>query len=121
MIAAVKNVFLGFVVSLAKSILESTANNLWGETWEIIFEGIDEAEDKWDDGKAKKEYVLDKVMELIDKQGRLGRIKKMIVKIFVNIVIDALINNINEEIGHDWSEKAGKYERKLADKIDFID
>ncbi|MCK8827727.1 hypothetical protein MWH25_08215 [Natroniella acetigena] len=121
MLIAVKNILLGFIASLVKSFLQSTANNLWGETWDIIFESIEEAEKEWDDGRVKKKYVMDKVMKHIEGQGRFGRIKKFIIKNFISSVIDALIREINQAVGSDWVEKAGVYERRLADRIEFID
>lgn len=113
---------LSILSSVVKNILEKSANNLWNELWEeFIFTAIEEAEQEWDGGEAKKEYVMDKILSKINEESKFGKVKRFIVKVFFNSVIDDLVQEVNNTVGKDWIETAESLKEQLADRIEFID
>ena len=113
---------LSVLSNVVKNILESSANNLWDEIWEeFIFTAIEEAEQEWDGGEAKKEKVMDMILDKIDGETKFGKVKRFIVRVFFSSVVNTLVDEVNDKVGKDWIETAESLKDQLADRIDFID
>lgn len=107
-----------------KEILYSIADGIWDATWEAIYDAVAKAEKKYKEGdlvKDKKEFVIEKAIEYIESHERLGWIRKQVVKVFLNTVIDRMIADLNDLLGKDWVEKAKSTEDNWDDYFDFID
>lgn len=107
-----------------KNILTSVAQGLWDATWAITFDAIAEAERKWDEGnwaKDKKQFVINTAIEFIENHEKLGWVRKQAVKMFLSMVIDRIVAELNDEIGKDWVKKAKDIEDNLDDYFDFIE
>ncbi len=107
-----------------ENVLSSIADAVWDALWAVIFDGIAEAERKWDEGnwaKEKKQFVIDEVIKFVENHEKLGWVKKQAVKMFVSIVIDKVIVELNDEIGQDWVKQAKKVENNLDDYFPWID
>ena len=117
---AVTALLFGFV----RSILINTSQILWDSMWEVLFEAIEEAEERWNEdgmGDKKKDFVKDKVMEFIEEKADLNFIYKRAIIIFLDRIIDGIVEAINDELGKDWVNKVGKYQKEMAGKISFIE
>ena len=118
-----KNAFLALLFGFAKSVLTNVSQILWDSMWEILFEAVEEAEKKWTKegmGQRKKDFVKKKVMTFIEEKANLNFIQKKAISIFLDRMIDGIVEAINDELGKDWVDKVGKYEDELAGKISFI-
>ena len=113
---------LSVLSNVVKNILESSANNLWDEIWEeFIFTAIEEAEQEWDGGEAKKEKVMGMILNKIDGETKFSKAKRFIVRVFFSSVVNTLVDEVNDKVGKDWIETAESLKEQLADRIDFID
>lgn len=107
-----------------ENILSSIAQAVWDALWAVMFDAIAEAEKEWEEGdwaKEKKEFVVEKALEYIEDHEKLGWVRKQAVKVFLNIVIDRIIKELNDEIGKDWVEQAKEIEENLDDYFPWIE
>jgi hypothetical protein len=107
-----------------ESILHSVGEAIWDATWAVIFDAIARAEEKWEKGdwaKDKKQFVIDEALEFIENHEELGWVRKQAVKMFLSMVIDRIITELNDQIGKDWVKQAKEIEDNLDDYFDFID
>ncbi|MCF8012664.1 MAG: hypothetical protein K9L56_15455 [Clostridiales bacterium] len=107
-----------------ESILQSIGEAIWDATWAVIFDAIARAEEKWDKGdwaKDKKQFVIDESLKFIENHEELGWVRKQAVKMFLSMVIDRIITELNDQIGKDWVKQAKEIEDNLDDYFDFID
>jgi len=120
-----KNLAVAVLIGFIRNLLESAAQNLWEGLWEEIFKAVVEAEIKWKDegmGDKKKEFVKDWIIDFLENHPSLdlGWIQQRLVNIFINQVIDAIVDSLNEELGHDWLKRAEEVERNLSGRLFFI-
>ncbi len=105
-------------------LLKWASQSLWDSFWSTFVWAIDKAEAVWEDkgrGEAKKEWVVDTVMDFAKQQISLNFFTRRALRVFVSRAVDAALKNLNEEIGKDWREHVEDLESYLADKIPFID
>jgi hypothetical protein len=107
---------------LVYRFVENAANVTWDQFWFNVFEAVEEVEKYWQNGygKKKKEYVINYVIDKLEFKGLPGKIKQYVVRAFLEIVLDSLIDTINKELGQDWIVTAKQHEKKLADRFDII-
>lgn len=105
-------------------LLKRIANELWDGLWEQIILAIQAAEAKWAEagrGEAKKAEVVATAMAYITERAKLNWLQLQLVKLFVSRTVDAIIAELNEQIGQDWGQKAKAFERQLADRLPAIE
>lgn len=119
MASLVVAVLLGFL----QSVIKRTANLLWADIWDKLFEAIAEAEARFknDGGQLKKQWVMETVEAWIKERMELNWIQNLLLKMLLGRVIDAIIAELNETMGDDWIEKAREVERQLAGWMPIID
>jgi hypothetical protein len=115
---------LALAVAFLQGVLKRVANATWQDLWEKIFEGVAVAEKKWEKesgkGSVKRQEVIDSVISWISEQRGLNFIERWIVGMLVGNVVDALIDEINKQLGKEWIKTATEVERRLADYIPII-
>jgi len=107
-----------------ENFLKSIADALWDATWAMVFDSIAKAEKKWEQGdwaKEKKQFVINEAMKFIENHEQLGWVRKQAVKMFLSLVIDRVIQELNDEIGKDWAKQAKEIENNLDDYFPWID
>lgn len=113
------------LVAFLGGILKRVANATWDDLWVKIFEGVAQAELKWQEhtgkGAAKRQEVIDYIIDWIRSKRSLNVIELWVVRILVGNVVDAVVGEINNQLGKDWVEKAKEVEKDLADWIPFIE
>lgn len=116
---------LALAVAFLQGLLKRVANATWNDLWAKIFEGVAEAEKRWEEesgkGSVKRQEVIDGVIAWISQHRGLNFIERWIVGMLVGNVVDALIDQINESLGKDWVKKAKEVEAQLAEYIPIID
>jgi len=121
----VARVVLAFLAALVQRFLTRVAQELWDQLWAQIFAAVAEAEERWIEsgsGAKKKEWAVNAVMSAIEERiSSLGWLQKMILRLFIGEVIDAIIATVNDELGHDWVEKVKQVERDLAARLPVIE
>jgi len=105
---------------IAEFLLKSVSNILWNSLFEVALEGIAYAEEQFDDGQAKKDYVMEKINEFLANQ-KFNFIQAKIIELAISRIVDNIIAELNDKVGNDWETVLKEYERKLADNFDFID
>lgn len=116
----------GFAIlwKYVESLLKDIADAVWDALWEVLFEGIAEAEKKWDEGEFaedKKEFVVEQVMEWVEEQEHFGWVRKKFIRMFLGIVIDRIVAELNEKVGEDWAEQAEDVKDDLSEFFEFLD
>ena len=117
---------LAFLLAIGERILQKVAQGLWDELWRYVFAAVKEAEQKWEEsgrGAAKKEWVLEQALKFIDERakGQLNWLQRLILRLLIGEVVDAIIELVNEEFGHDWVAKVREVERRLAGILPLVE
>lgn len=122
-----KGVLFSLLVSFLRRFLTEVAywagQNLWDTTWTLIFQAIEEAERRWrasNHGQKKKEFVVTAVLEKIKDRTTLNWFQERALRLFISMMADAIVHTLNEELGHKWLKQTISLERRMADKIPFI-
>lgn len=94
------------LITIATGILKDAAHVLWDSLWEVIGAGMVEAERQWKlagSGDVKKEFVMTKAMEFINKNFKLNFLSRWVVQAFVGNIINRLIQELNTDFeDHKW-------------------
>lgn len=113
------------LVAFLGGILKRVANATWDDLWQKIFEGVAAAEAKWAEqsgkGAAKRKEVIDYIIDWIKGNRSLNVIELWVVRILTGNVVDAVVGEINNQLGKDWVKKAKEIEKDLAEWIPIID
>jgi len=117
---AAKNL-LPIVTMLAMNVLKGVLNVAWESFWLTIFEAIQEAEKNISGSLIKKDEVIKKVMEFIAKYKKLSLVQTWAVKLFIGKVVDAAIEELNNDHGKKWVDTVKDIEQKINQKINIID
>jgi len=115
---------LALLWTFVEYILKSISQGLWDGVWAVVFDAVEQAEEKWEQGdyaRNKKEFVIEEAVKFVEKRKKLGFIKKRAVKLFLSTSIDYLINTLNEELGKNWVETVKEREDQLDDYIPWVD
>lgn len=111
------------LITFVSNVLKRSANSLWDELWEYIFEAVVQAEEKWgdDNGAAKKEFAMDLIMGWLDENMALNWLQRTAIRLVVSNLLNGLIKEFNNIVGHDWLAKAKEVKEQLGDRIPFIE
>lgn len=119
------SIVLAFLAAVVQRFLTRVAQELWDQLWTQIFAAVAEAEQRWVEagqGAQKRDWAVNTVMTAIEEKiTSLGWIQRMILRLFIGEVVDAIIATVNDELGHDWVEKVKQVERELAAKLPIIE
>jgi len=105
-------------------IVETALDAIWDALWAVVYNAIEHAEEKWQEGdyaQEKKDFVIEQALKFIEQHKKLGFLKKQAVKLFFNVAIDGIIKELNTELGKNWVEKAKEKEGMLDDFVPFVD
>ncbi len=106
---------------IAWPLARKALQGIWDSFWEVMFEAIEYAEEEWPSAsQKKKEYVEEKVLEFVNERADLNFITRQAVRLFINAMIDNVIEELEETLGEDWVDTVKDYKGDLADKIPFI-
>jgi len=117
------NIVLLLLVGVVQKSLQSIAQGLWDGLWATIFQAVAYAEQKWVEsghGAEKKQWAKEQIMAFVNEKAQLSWIQRMLLNMFLDNVIDALVKEINDALGHDWTEAVKGVEKYLNEKIPFI-
>lgn len=95
----------------------------WNELWEHIFEAVVKAEMDWKEsgsGAKKKDQVVSEIMAWLQSKVSLSFIQRVIANFIVSKMADALIEAINEKLGHEWIKSAEEFKKKLEDLLPIV-
>ena len=119
-------IFLGAVV---RNLLTKIAQNLWESVWTEIAAAVAQAERQWREagqGKVKRDWVVSEILTFVEREAKakgvaLNWFQRLVVRLFVGAVADALVQYINEAMGHDWVQRIDELEDELAGKLPFVE
>ena len=113
---------LAFLAAFVAAFLQRLVKGLWEELWQEIFKAVVEAEKQWGEktGPQKREQVINQILAYIDERAKLTWLQKMIVRMFVAQLVDALVAQVNETLGHDWLAKAQEVKAKLEAALPIV-
>lgn len=117
------NIVFLLLAAVVQKILQSIAQGLWDGLWATIFQAVAYAEQKWAEsghGAEKKQWAKEQIMAFVNEKAQLSWIQRMLLNMFLDNVIDALVKEINDALGHDWTEAVKGVEKYLNEKIPFI-
>lgn len=116
---------LALAVSFFQGVLKRAANATWDDLWIKIFEGVGEAEKRWEDhaekGSVKRQEVIDTVLAWLGKKTDLNFFERWVARLLIGNVIDSVIDELNKKLGKDWIKTAKEVESQLADWLPIID
>jgi len=114
---------VGVLITFLSGVLKKAVNNLWDELWEYIFKAVVETEAEWGskNGQQKKEWAIDKIMGWLEINVNLNIIQRIAAKLIIGNLINAVIDQFNEYMGHDWLAKAEELKQQLEDKLPIIE
>lgn len=122
-----KGILLSIVISSVRRLLSrvilKAGKNLWDATWSEIFTAIERAERRWQEsgeGEKKKEWVISTVLDYIKERASLNWLQHKMVSFFISAVADAIVETVNEEVGHSWLKSVKSLEEELSHKIPFF-
>ena len=83
---------------------------------------IEKAEEKFEDGKDKKDFVVDHVLELVNDQFDLNYIYRILAKKLIEGLVDLLIDLLNNLFDHDWINEINEYREIIKEfKQDLLE
>lgn len=112
-----KNWFVSFLSGLALKLLEGLSVAAWDAFWRTVCDAVRDAERKWNGGTVKKKWVIDHVMQWLEGRERLGFLRRWAVRVFLNRVIDEIVDELNDRVGHDWGTCVADLKALLEGKI----
>jgi hypothetical protein len=111
-------------VAFGLQILRSLAQAAYDALWAIVIDSVDQAERKWIEsgkGKVKKEWVLERATEWMESKKLIRWYNAWAVRAVLSAAVDAIIKELNDNIGSAWGQKVSDIRRILAPKIPFVD
>lgn len=117
------NVVILLLIGVVQRILQGIAQGLWDGLWNAIFQAVAYAEQKWEEsgrGAEKKAWAKEQILAYVNQKAQLSWVQRMIFNLFVDNVIDTLVDEINNALGHNWSDAVKEVEKELNEKIPFI-
>jgi len=117
------NFALLLLVAVVQKIFQSIAQSLWDGLWATIFQAVAYAEQKWAESghrAEKNRWDKEQIMAFVNENAQLSWIQRMLLNMFLDNVIDALVKEINDALGHNWVEAVKGVEKYLNEKIPFI-
>lgn len=103
-----KKMAISLAVSVGMRLLKSLSTALWNSFWDAIFEGVQWAEKRWIEtgrGSTRKEYVVTEIMDFLNRRGLIKWGSGWLIRIFVEKIVDEILDELNKGLGHDWVKK----------------
>lgn len=119
-----KGILISIASRIALDFLKQLAQEVWETFWSVVFRAIEDAEKAWissGKGKLKKEWAIEQIMRWVEKNTKANGIVRWAIRKFLDRVIDAIIDELNKNVGNHWRESVQKVKDLLGDKIPFID
>lgn len=110
---------IGLVVVLAflRGVLQRALGVVWEDIWTVILNKVAEAEERLKSapGTEKRKAVVEGVQKwVLDRAPQLSWLQRTLLNYAVGVIVDSLISELNDELGHDWLEKAKEFKARLA-------
>lgn len=110
---------IGLVVVLVflRGVLQRALGVVWEDIWTVILNKVAEAEEhlKGAPGTEKRKAVVEGVQKwVLDRAPQLSWLQRTLLNYAVGVIVDSFISELNEELGHDWLEKAKEFKDRLA-------
>lgn len=110
---------IGLVVVLAflRGVLQRAMGTVWEDIWTVILNKVAEAEEhlKGAPGTEKRKTVVEGVQKwVLDRAPQLSWLQRTLLNYAVGVIVDGFISELNDELGHDWLEKAKEFKDRLA-------
>lgn len=115
-----KMLVLILLAALIYTILSAKDNGLWDAVWNQIFAAVAVAEEKWKasgSGDDKRRWVVDTVTAYVTARVELNWIQRLALASFVGGVADAIVNEINEQLGKSWVDRVREFEARFAGRV----
>jgi hypothetical protein len=107
-----------------ESLLNKVLDTFWDALWVTLAESAIDAEATWTEsgsGANKKAAVVSAIMQAVEARGKLNLIQKKLVSLFVNKLVDILLNELNGTIGKDWGAKVMALKEYWSDRLPIVD
>lgn len=112
------------IAGIVQSILQSLAQAAYDSFRSTLIEAVAEAEKKFRDGdysEKKKEEVIKSVLDYIQRHKKLSGVQIWALRTFISRVIDKMIDDLNKNYGHSWSEYVSDFLNYWAKRLPLID
>lgn len=98
---------LGLGVAVLKGILSRAAGLVWEDLWKQVLSYVAEAEWKWKLGQLqeKKRWVVEQTIGWLSQKVKISGIQKWLLSVILGYVVDAVVGELNEILGHNWVSK----------------
>jgi len=124
MLKKLSNNVVAFLYVFVMAILKNVAQAVWDGMWQVLFEAVEEAEERWNEegySEEKKAYVMDKVTTFVEENTEnMFFIRKQAVRLFLSWSIDGVIKAIEDELGENWVESVKEYKDQMSDFVSFL-
>jgi hypothetical protein len=109
-------------LAVLKGILGRAAGAVWDDLWAILIRKAAEAEEAWKAGvvKDRRSWVIDRVLEWIGAKVKINIIQWWIASLILGYLVDSLIGELNDLLGHDWARKVEEVKGDVADLIPWL-
>lgn len=117
------NIALAAGITFLMAILRRTVRRMWDDIWEQVFEAVVQAEEQYGRGlgQEKKQAVISTVETWVrSRVESWSFIHSMILRYVLSRLIDAVIAQVNEALGHDWLKAAQETKTSLEQAIPFL-
>lgn len=114
---------IGLAFSYLKRSFERMAEDIWDDLWEFVFQQVAKVEAELsmpEAGAKRKVAVLDTVTAWVEDRFSINFIQRIVLRYLVSKVIDALVDELNETMGHDWLATAQEAKEKLEERWPFL-
>lgn len=109
------------IVSVAQLVLKSLAKHVWEYLWIMLIDSIHQVEVTIkNDPDLKKETVIRRVTEYIKANKKLSKIQLWAVEKFIDLIIDKMIDQMNNNYGHDWIKTITDLKKYWENRIPYL-
>lgn len=109
-------------LAVLKGLLQRAAGAVWDDLWAVLIIEAAEAEEKWKAGivKDKKATVVTKVLEWLSTKVQIKGLQRWLISLVLGYLVDALIAELNEVLGHDWADRVAEVKDDVTDLIPWL-
>lgn len=121
-----RNVVLPLVWGWLDSFLSRAGDYLWEEVQGVAVEKIAVAQEKFEEGKQKRDWAVRELVAFVEDYVDLNFATRYILRMLLGLVVDGLVKMLKEEMGDDWGDTIREWlnedeekEFNLAVNFDF--
>lgn len=109
-------------LAILKELLQKAAGAVWDDLWTVLILEAAEAEEKWKAGivKDKKATVVAKVLDWLSTKVQIKTIQRWIISLVLGYMVDALIAELNDILGHNWAERVAEVKNDATDLVPWL-